>query len=623
MARHASPVPSSRSGGVMDDHNARISSDYEQDIAQPLTDTPEDSSSAVPNEVNSEADAHEKDSTAIQITHHPDRTHRESKFKNIRTQLLVQLLVLCLLVIVIVFVQGTYSAQKRSENKSPLSGFLKTDVSTTIAVLRAAQGILSGLTSMAVSDTFVLIQWIMINRQNGLSYPHLLALSPTTSISGLLSLVHSSSSKTPAQIWAILRATTSVVVWIAGLLLFFNTTLVTVYDTAITYEATAGVGPFNGSLVQPFLQALRATAPGYPYTILPYTYFAAVYTLVLNPLISSVSEPVSCQDGKCFSYLLSGGLEMVAPWVPEGHIDYPMIKIDPVASLQMDFTQYASDEFEEVDCDIYGETGFTIGIRLCLVHEPTLPGSLRAGLFVCMNGTDGDNCQVSQPAPNMTTTMSVFTRQATVVTARSNYSIINVESLTPPVPLIEGIDLQSYRAALNWLLNSSAANVPPPSSVSQSFWSSPAQMMDNSTYGILSQNFQSILAFPFWLFNENNWGNVETKSNQTNPALPAYFRTQASIVSPYSKIRFDPTMFALFVALQGLATALTWAALLWAWRVSQSLPTSSSFPLFDFAFRARLEGDVEVSETPVNKNRDIIRLMKDITVHKKESDTIE
>ena len=155
----------------------------------------------------------------------------------------------------------------------------------------------------------------------------------------------------------------------------------TVYDTADIYNTSAGVGPFNSSLIQPFIESLQATAPDYPYQVLPFTYFAAVYILVANPLISTISSPVHCLDGSnCISYLLSGGLEMVAHWTPEGYEEYSMVKIDRVPSVQLDFSRPTSDKFYSTDCSIFGQSGTTIGIRLCVAQDQSTLGLVRAGL---------------------------------------------------------------------------------------------------------------------------------------------------------------------------------------------------------------------------------------------------
>lgn len=157
----------------------------------------------------------------------------------------------------------------------------------------------------------------------------------------------------------------------------------TVYDTAYSYNVSAGVGAFNASLVEPFTAFLQGLAPTYPYTVLPYNYYAAAYTLVLNPLIATTVDPVSCtsqKTGDCMSYLFTGGLEMVAPWVPSEHTDYPMIKVDNAPAVQMDFSdvlQVDQEPFEDSDCDIYGDSATTIGIKLCVTAESA--GTLRSG----------------------------------------------------------------------------------------------------------------------------------------------------------------------------------------------------------------------------------------------------
>lgn len=82
------------------------------------------------------------------------------------------------------------------------------------------------------------------------------------------------------------------------------------------------------------------------------------------------------------SYLLSGGLEMVAPWTPLTTEDYPIIKIDNVTSIQLDFAEgIRSDIFSDTDCDVFGEVGFAIGIRLCVAEDPSNIGLLNAGLL--------------------------------------------------------------------------------------------------------------------------------------------------------------------------------------------------------------------------------------------------
>lgn len=147
--------------------------------------------------------------------------------------------------------------------------------------------------------------------------------------------------------------------------------------------------------------------------------------------------------------------------------------------------------------------------------------------------------------------------------------------------LLPPIDVTAYRMALNWLLNFTAADIPAASSIAANFAVPSEQNPDLSKDGVLSRNFQSILAFPLWLFNDNNWGNTALKTNTITTTLPPEYYTVAAVVAPYGKIGFDRTMFYLFIILQGLVLVFIWAVLIWVWIRSTTLPYISSFPLFD------------------------------------------
>lgn len=114
------------------------------------------------------------------------------------------------------------------------------------------------------------------------------------------------------------------------------------------------------------------------------------------------------------------------------------------------------------------------------------------------------------------------------------------------------------------------------------------QLGNPSSYGILIQNFQSVLAFPFWLFNDNNWGNTALRSNVINVGMPERFYTGASIVGQQGAIKIDKGMFGLFLAFQGLAMLFIWSVLLWVWFGGKKLPCISSFPLFDISYKAQV-----------------------------------
>lgn len=215
---------------------------------------------------------------------------------------------------------------------------------------------------------------------------------------------------------------------------------------------------------------------------------------------------------------------------------------------------------------------------------------INPGLFLCNGTQGGTTCSPYPKSLNITTRFSMYTRRATFIAARANYSIVSIAQTAPPSAILD-IDIVSYRAALTWLLNYTAAAVPAPSSIAESFWSSNLQLGDPSTYGIVVQNFQSLLAFPTWLFNANNWGNTALKSNVTVPGMPPEFYTTAEVVRPVSTYDFDSGMFGLFAGLQGTAMVFIWAVLLWLWIGGGSMPETSSFPLFDMKYRTEIDGE--------------------------------
>jgi len=147
-----------------------------------------------------------------------------------------------------------------------------------------------------------------------------------------------------------------------------------------TYNITAGVGAFDGKLVHPYLEYLASLSPEYPFQVLPYTYYAAVYNLVANSMFSTVAEPIDCQGEWCVAYLLSGGVIMATPWIPEGNTTYPMVKLDNVPSMHLEFESTVGDDFHEEDCQAFGSDDTKIGVRFCVAPMSGRANSLRAGM---------------------------------------------------------------------------------------------------------------------------------------------------------------------------------------------------------------------------------------------------
>lgn len=230
-----------------------------------------------------------------------------------------------------------------------------------------------------------------------------------------------------------------------------------------------------------------------------------------------------------------------------------------------------------------------------------------------MYGLDEERCITTTPAPNITMTARFFQRQATLTAARSNFSITNVDAMTEPVPVTD-IDLPAYRAALGWLLDFRAANVPATSSVAEMFWTDSDALRDPSYHAVLTQSFQGILVFPFWLFNANNYGNLALQAETVISTLPPEFYTEASIVAPYSVLKLNKSMFYLFIALQGAVLLFFTAVLLYVWILGGGLPMISAFPLFDSMFKAKLASDNDLGDVTKADDAQIVKATQDLRV---------
>ncbi|KAK8035559.1 hypothetical protein PG993_010554 [Apiospora rasikravindrae] len=517
----------------------RISPEDDPPPTQPLGRTTDETLTSKSSSIGPAAEGHhEKGSSPSLSDNESNPNGTSSKFRTLQLHFATIFAALALLAFVITYVQATYDAQWSSQQGLQLSRLLKTKASTILAILRTSQGLLSMITTIALDGTFSLLHWKGMMLPRGLPYPKLLSLSPSTSAWGVFGIIRSDVPTLSTKGLATLRLILPALVWISGLVLF------------------SGVGRFNGSLVDPFKSFLHSLAPGYHHTTIPYNDLASAYTLVVNPLVATVAQPRKSTVTPCISYLLSGGLTTVIPWVPKDHADHSLVMVKHAPSIQADFTMPLAKNisFHNDDCDLFGQKGIAIGIRLCLRMNPSDSSLLMAGMFVCPKGIAKGACATNKPAPNITTQVSFHTLQASFVSSRKHYKIISIVDTT-------------------------------------SFWTSQKHLSDPSTWGILEQNFQSILVFPFWLFNANNWGNTQIKENETISTLPPEFYTEASLVESYDKLRVDKGMFALFLTLQIIAILFVSGVVGWIWLSDNPVRKPSSFPLFDIVFRAQVQGE--------------------------------
>lgn len=141
--------------------------------------------------------------------------------------------------------------------------------------------------------------------------------------------------------------------------------------------------------------------------------------------------------------------------------------------------------------------------------------------------------------PQLVTTLTAYQRHATVTCARSNQSIVAVQNLSAPIQQVD-LDIKALKRSFTWLANATAAEIPFFSSVAQPFWTAEATLNDEHFSGESYRLFQSLLAFPFWCFNDDNIGNIDMVDAQKPlETLPEEHRTVAAVDKPMNKIAVD------------------------------------------------------------------------------------
>jgi hypothetical protein len=146
-------------------------------------------------------------------------------------------------------------------------------------------------------------------------------------------------------------------------------------------------------------------------------------------------------------------------------------------------------------------------------------------------------------------TFFVYERRAGVVAARSNFSMLSVIN-EDAATINTDIDLERYQEALRWLLDFKAAGIPAASSIVEFFWSAPLQLTNTYWSIELRQAMQSVLAFPLWVFNANNYGNIALAQLNDTSSVAAEYHTTAAVASPFTRIVVNRSMFILFVVLE-------------------------------------------------------------------------
>ncbi|KAH7303743.1 hypothetical protein B0I35DRAFT_156339 [Stachybotrys elegans] len=133
------------------------------------------------------------------------------------------LCILLLFALVILFVETTRAAERRSDEGLPLSPLLRINGSTTIAIVQACQVLLLALTGLSLDATFERVQYSIMQSPRGLNYICYLALSPATGYLGTLRFVFArplASVPLSARLWGFFKICLKGGIWLSGIVLF-------------------------------------------------------------------------------------------------------------------------------------------------------------------------------------------------------------------------------------------------------------------------------------------------------------------------------------------------------------------------------------------------------------------
>jgi hypothetical protein len=115
---------------------------------------------------------------------------------------LIVALATALFVAVAWFANATISDTSYTRTRNFIKTALHVDVGDTLTILSVLQGLLAFLMGMMLDSILELIQWSLMGRKQGLDLLSILALSPSTGVSGTLGILLCRTSGLQDRLWA-------------------------------------------------------------------------------------------------------------------------------------------------------------------------------------------------------------------------------------------------------------------------------------------------------------------------------------------------------------------------------------------------------------------------------------
>ncbi|KAF4301717.1 hypothetical protein GTA08_BOTSDO10036 [Botryosphaeria dothidea] len=496
-------------------------------------------------------------------------------------------LILLLLAVVMVILTALYST---GSAKSLMKGkIFTTSSSNSILVLRILTElcavILGALVIVVVED----LQWALASRPGGVSLLHFVGLDSGTGVWGLVRLLATADWRQKYS--SAFRLMIILSIPLPGIILMGDINIELVFFPEHTYPVAAGLSNFNASYINE-LTAVSTTA---------------LLVQMGNPVWSDREvqslEPLGPKHGRCTvskesskwvpcdeSYFMAGGFNSVSPQADD-LVNYPDSTAYVVPNVKGYHVEYGKVHdlktlHDEGNCHLIGSA--SAAAYWCAAtgsDQELLFGSAYCPLSLqqdssCLNSTSWtDELELS-------TSLFVYRRFATINYSRANFSILSITDLSEPKQY--PIDLQEYMLALSAVVPgfNSSSDVKGDNSALAIYAVTALPISDSEVAKKLSlKAIRKAMSVPFDYFQANYFAPGppiwELKTPREGLAEDMYTNMSISIMS-YQVVAGQVSRW-LFLAFACTLLLLCTATIIVTVRICERRPQRCGYPSLDFA----------------------------------------
>ncbi|KAK1624096.1 hypothetical protein BDP81DRAFT_484641 [Colletotrichum phormii] len=455
---------------------------------------------------------------------------------------------------------------------SPSNSILILRVMTELCAL-----VLAALVVVVMED----LQWALASRPGGVSLLHFVGLDAGTGVWGLLRLL--ATAEWRQKYSSLFRLLVICSIPLPGIILMGAISIELVTFPEKTYNVSAGIAPFNASYIYEIRQS-TATAllvqMGSPA-------WSDRDTFSLDPLHQGVGKCTGADGGwaPCDeSHLLTGGVVSIAPQA-DNLTSYP-----DSAAYVVPNTRVAQLEYGKVhDLDGLRTNGtcFLIGADSAASYWCAAVGKQKGLLFAWTNPLE------------LSSSLYVYSRYATITYDRGNFSILDVSDMTPPEQDIIGLDeyMLSLSAVVPGFNKSGGATKGDNSALA--IYAVTALPINDSEVA-KKQSLRAVrkaLSVPFSYFHANYFSDGlsiwELKGPREGLPDDMYSTLAISILSHQVVAGTISRWF--FVTVAGIILCISLAIIIATSRVCVKRPERCGYPTLDFAAVCAVRGGIPSS----------------------------